>query len=262
MNPLKRVRELYAYRELVKNLVARDLKLRYRSSVLGFAWCLLNPLLMMVVFTVVFTVMLEDNKIEKFPVFILAGVLAWNLHTTALTTAINSVVGQAALVQKVYFPREVLPIAAVLSNTVNFLLSLTVLFAMIFLYQVQLTNTLLFLPLVLLVQVMFTTGVALFLAALNVFYRDVASIMETLMLAWFFLTPIFYRIEDVFPVYSRLMYIVNPPASIIAAYRDILYYGSMSNFDFFSRTVLTSIVVLVLGYAFFVRLSRNFSERL
>ena len=222
MNPLKRVRELYAYRELVKNLVARDLKLRYRSSVLGFAWCLLNPLLMMVVFTVVFTVMLEDNKIEKFPVFILAGVLAWNLHTTALTTAINSVVGQAALVQKVYFPREVLPIAAVLSNTVNFLLSLTVLFAMIFLYQVQLTNTLLFLPLVLLVQVMFTTGVALFLAALNVFYRDVASIMETLMLAWFFLTPIFYRIEDVFPVYSRLMYIVNPPASIIAAYRDIL----------------------------------------
>ena len=262
MNPLKRVRELYAYRELVKNLVARDLKLRYRSSVLGFAWCLLNPLLMMVVFTVVFTVMLEDNKIEKFPVFILAGVLAWNLHTTALTSAINSVVGQAALVQKVYFPREVLPIAAVLSNTVNFLLSLTVLFAMIFLYQVQLTNTLLFLPLVLLVQVMFTTGVALFLAALNVFYRDVASIMETLMLAWFFLTPIFYRIEDVFPVYSRLMYIVNPPASIIAAYRDILYYGSMSNFDFFSRTVLTSIVVLVLGYAFFVRLSRNFSERL
>lgn len=262
MNPLKRVRELYAYRELVKNLVARDLKLRYRSSVLGFAWCLLNPLLMMVVFTVVFTVMLEDNKIEKFPVFILAGVLAWNLHTTALTTAINSVVGQAALVQKVYFPREVLPIAAVLSNTVNFLLSLTVLFAMIFLYQVQLTNTLLFLPLVLLVQVMFTTGVALFLAALNVFYRDVASIMETLMLAWFFLTPIFYRIEDVFPVYSRLMYIVNPPASIIAAYRDILYYGSMTNFDFFSRTVLTSVVVLVLGYAFFVRLSRNFSERL
>ena len=105
-----------------------------------------------------------------------------------------------SLVQKVYFPREVLPIAAVLSNTVNFLLSLTVLFAMIFLYQVQLTNTLLFLPLVLLVQVMFTTGVALFLAALNVFYRDVASIMETLMLAWFFLTPIFYRIEDVFPV--------------------------------------------------------------
>lgn len=137
MNPLTRVRELYAYRELLKNLVARDLKLRYRNSVLGFAWCLLNPLLMMTVFTIVFTVLLTSNTIDKFPVFILCGILAWNLHTTALTGAMNSVVGQAALVQKVYFPREVLPISAVLSNTVNFLLSLVVLFAMVWVYQVE-----------------------------------------------------------------------------------------------------------------------------
>ncbi len=262
MNPLRRLRELYAYRDLVKNLVSRDLKLRYRNSVLGFAWCLLNPLLMMVVFTVVFTVLLTNNTIEKFPVFILTGILAWNLHTTALTGAINSVVGNANLVQKVYFPREVLVIATVLSNTVNFLLSLIVLFAMVLLYQVRLTDTLIFLPLVILVQVVFTLGVAFVLSALNVFYRDVASIMETLMLAWFFMTPIFYRIEDVFPVYSRLMYILNPPASIIAAYRDILYYGSITNLDFFTRTAATSVLVFVVGYAFFVRLSRSFAERL
>ncbi len=262
MNPLRRLRELYAYRDLVKNLVSRDLKLRYRNSVLGFAWCLLNPLLMMVVFTVVFTVLLTNNTIEKFPVFILTGILAWNLHTTAVTSAINSVVGNANLVQKVYFPREVLPIATVLSNTVNFLLSLIVLFAMVLLYQVHLTETLLFLPLVILVQVVFTLGVAFVLAALNVFYRDVASIMETLMLAWFFLTPIFYRIEDVFPAYSRLMYILNPPASIIAAYRDILYYGTITNLDFFTRTAATSLLVCVVGYVFFVRLSRSFAERL
>ena len=262
MHLYTRLQELYNYRELVKNLVVRDLKLRYRSSVLGFLWCLVNPLLMMGVFTLVFTVLLTNNNIEHFPVFILIGILAWNLHSTALVGAINSVVGGAQLIQKVYFPREVLPIATVLSNTVNFLLSLIALFALVLIFQVQLTATLIFLPLVILVQVIFTVGIALFLSALNVFYRDTASIMETMMLAWFFLTPIFYRIEDVFPAYSRLMYILNPLASIIAAYRDILYYGTMSNLDFFSRTAVTALVVLVLGYLFFIRSSRSFSEAL
>ncbi len=259
---LDHLRELYRYRELVKNLVARDLKLRYRNSALGFVWCLLNPLLMMMVFTVVFTVLLTNNTIQHFPVFILTGILAWNLHTTALLGAINSVVGNAALVQKVYFPREVLPIATVLSNTVNFLLSLVVLFGMILLYRVPLSPTVLLLPLVILVQVVFTIGVALFLSAVNVFFRDTASVLETLMLAWFFLTPIFYRIEDVFPVYSRLMYVLNPPASFIAAYRDILYYGGMTNLDFFARTAATSVLVLVAGYLFFRRASHGFSEAL
>ena len=262
MHLYTRLQELYNYRELVKNLVVRDLKLRYRSSVLGFLWCLVNPLLMMGVFTLVFTVLLTNNNIEHFPVFILIGILAWNLHSTALVGAINSVVGGAQLIQKVYFPREVLPIATVLSNTVNFLLSLIALFALVLIFQIQLTATLIFLPLVILVQVIFTVGIALFLSALNVFYRDTASIMETMMLAWFFLTPIFYRIEDVFPAYSRLMYILNPLASIIAAYRDILYYGTMSNLDFFSRTAVTALVVLVLGYLFFIRSSRSFSEAL
>lgn len=259
---MQHLRELFAYRELVKNLVVRDLKLRYRNSALGFIWCLLNPMLMMTVFTLVFTVLLTNNTIQHFPVFILIGILAWNLHATALLGALNAIVGNAPLVQKVYFPREVLPVAAVLSNTVNFLLSLLVLFGMIALYRIDLSGAVLLLPVVILVQVVFTAGVALFLSAVNVYYRDTASILETLMLAWFFLTPIFYRIEDVFPVYSRLMYVLNPPASFIAAYRDILYYGTVTNLDFFSRTAVTSLVVLVAGYLFFRRMSRGFSEAL
>lgn len=259
---IDRVRELYRYRELVKNLVVRDLKLRYRNSVLGFFWCLLNPLMMMAVFTIVFTVLLPNNTIQKFPVFILTGLLAWQLHSTALMGAINSVVGHASLVQKVYFPREVLPISFVLSNTVNFLLSLLALFLMVLLYEVPLTAAVLLLPLVVMVQVVFTVGVALVLSAVNVYYRDTASITETLMLAWFFLTPIFYRIEDVFPAYSRLMYILNPPASFIAAYRDLLYYGTITDWTFFSRTAATSCLVLLLGYVLFLRLSRSFGEAL
>ncbi|MBI4497576.1 MAG: ABC transporter permease [Chloroflexi bacterium] len=254
--------ELVRYRELVVNLVVRDLKLRYRHSVLGFLWCLLNPLLMMTVFTVVFTVMLPDNRIERYPIFILVGILAWQLHQTALMGAIHSVVANAHLVQKVYFPREVLPISVVLANTVNFLLALLVIFPIIFIEGGTLTGTLAFLPLVVLNQVIFTLGVALFLAAINVFYRDTGIIMETVIQAWFFLTPILYRIEDLLPSYARAMYILNPPASFIASYRDILYYGGMTNLDFFLRTSATSVVVLVVGYLCFRSASRHFSEAL
>lgn len=259
---LGRVNELLQYRELVRNLVVRDLKLRYKSSVLGFLWCLINPLLMMAVFTLVFTVLLPNNQIQRFPLFILVGILAWNLHTSAVMGAINSVVGNAHLVQKVYFPREVLPISVVLSNTVNFLLALIVLFAMIVAYRVDLSATVFLLPLVIFIQVLFSLGLAFFLSAFQVYYRDVGIIMETLMWAWFFLTPVFYRIEDVFPAYSRALYILNPMASFIASYRDILYYGGMTDLDFFSRTFATSMVVLIGGYLFFVRCSRSFGEAL
>ncbi|MCX6024003.1 MAG: ABC transporter permease [Chloroflexi bacterium] len=254
--------ELYRYRELVANLVVRDLKLRYRNSVLGFLWCLVNPLLMMGVFTLVFTVMMPNNQIQRFPTFILVGILAWNLHSTALGAAMNSVVGNAHLVQKVYFPREVLPIAVVLANAVNFLLALLVVFPIALLEGGHLSYTLLLLPLVVINQVLFTMGVGLFLAAINVYFRDTSIIMDTIMTAWFFLTPVFYRIEDLFPAYSRLMYILNPPASFIASYRDILYHGSATNPDFFVRTFLSSLTVFAIGYLFFRHRAQHFNEAL
>lgn len=144
----------------------------------------------------------------------------------------------------------------------NFLLALLVIFPMIFLEGGSLTATLVFLPLVVLNQVIFTLGLAFILAAVNVFYRDTGIIMETVIQAWFFMTPILYNIEDVLPSFSRAMYIVNPPASFIASYRDILYHGGMTDLDFFLRTLATSVVVLVVGYVFFRSSSRHFSEAL
>lgn len=261
MSAVTHLSEIFQYRELIRNLVARDLKVRYRNSVLGFLWCLGNPLLMMTVFTVVFTVLMKSN-IPNFPVFILIGILAWNLHAASVMGAISSIVGNSNLVMKVYFPRELLPVSVVLSNTVNFVLALIALFAMILLFGVRLSETLLFLPVILLVQITFSIGLALLLSALTVFFRDVEIIMETVILAWFFLTPIFYRIEDLFPAYARLMYILNPMASIISAYRDVLYYGGMPGIDFLSRTFVTALAVLVVGYVFFHRCSRSFGEAL
>jgi len=272
---ISKLRELFSYRELIENLVVRDLKVRYRSSVLGFFWSWLNPLLMMTVFTVVFTVMVPNLAIPKFPVFVLCALLPWNFFSAAVTSAMNSIVHNAHLTKKVYFPREILPISTVLSNLVNFLLSLPVLFLFVVLFSVPLTPSLLFLPLIVLVQVAFATGVALVLSTLNVFYRDTAVIMEVVMQAWFFLTPIFYPAELLpewktlwgvaLPV-RRLTYILNPMASIIASYRTVLYGFTNGSppappaLDFFSRTIVTSLICLIVGYAIFTRYAHRFGE--
>jgi ABC-type polysaccharide/polyol phosphate export permease len=258
---LASVVELVHYRELIRNLVARDLKVRYRNSILGFLWCLLNPLLMMGVFTFVFTVLMRNN-LPNYPVFILVGILAWNYHSTAVSAAITSITSNSALVMKVYFPREVLPISVVLSNGVNFVLALIALFVMIFAFGIHLSASILLLPVIFVVQTVFSCALALFLAAITVFYRDVQNIMETLLLAWFFLTPIVWRMEDLFPSYGRLMYIINPLASIISAYRDVLYGGGMPGLDFLGRTFVTSVVLLIVGYHFFRRSAKRFGEAL
>jgi lipopolysaccharide transport system permease protein len=255
----ERILELVQYRELVRNLVIRDIKLRYRNSVLGFVWCLGNPLLMMAVFTVVFTILMPTD-IPKYPVFILCALLPWNYFNTSIMGAIDSIVGNAHLIKKVYFPREVLPLSIVLANLVNFLLALIVLFAMLFAFRVRLTPWALYLPLIILIQTIFTLGLALIFATLNVFYRDTKIIMEVGMLAWFFLTPVIYQIEDLFPQYARLMYWVNPMASFISWYRIVLYHGISMEPGFIFRTFVTSVIALVIGYLVFTRYSPVFGE--
>ena len=255
----ERILELVQYRELVRNLVIRDIKLRYRNSVLGFVWCLGNPLLMMAVFTVVFTVLMH-NDIPNYPIFILCALLPWNYFNTAIMGSIDSIVGNAHLIKKVYFPREVLPLSIVLANLVNFLLALIVLFAMLFAFRVQLTAWALYLPLIIFIQTIFTLGLGLIFATLNVFYRDTKIIMEVGMMAWFFLTPVFYKIEDLVPQYARLMYWVNPMASFISWYRIVIYHGISMEPGFIFRTLVTSVVALVVGYLVFTRYSSVFGE--
>lgn len=270
-----RVRELLGYRELVENLVIRDLKVRYKHSALGFLWSLVNPLLLMLVFTVVFTVMLPDVDIPRFPVFVLCALLPWNFFSTSLAGAVHSITQNGHLVKKIYFPREILPISTVFSNLANFLLALPVLFVLALALGQPLSPWLIYLPVIVAVQVVFTVGVALVLATLNVFYRDTAVILEVIMQAWFFLTPVFYPI-GILPEWKvllnvalpvrRLVYILNPMASIIANYRSVIY-GFVDGsppappaWDFFSRTAVTAVLVLALGYWMFTRFSHRFGE--
>lgn len=266
---LTQLRELIGYRSLIVNLMVKDLKTRYKRSVLGFLWSLLNPLAMMVVFTVVFTVILP-SQINNYPIFLLCGLLPWNYFTSGVMVSINSVVGNANLVKKVYFPREVLPISSVLANLVNFLLGLAVLMVVLIVFRMNFSPWLWLLPVVIIIQTCFLLGVVLFLSAVNVYYRDTLMIMDVVLLAWFFLTPVVYALDVLPTAYSvlglninvlRLMYILNPMASLISAYRDLLYYGYRTDLDFFLRTAATSIAILVLGYWYFTRHSRDFGEK-
>jgi len=273
VNVTAHLRELWTYRDLIVNLVMRDLKVRYKNSVLGILWSLLNPLLMMLVFTFVFKVLAGSSKLSAYPAFILSGLLAWNLFSTSVLGATNSIVSNAHLINKVYFPRAVLPISVVFSNLVNFVLALPVFFVLAALLGLTLTKWVVLLPIVVVVQLAFTLGVSFGLATANVFYRDTGIVMEVVLLAWFFLTPIFYPISEVgrggfhfgnivlssYDV-QRWMRILNPMASIIATYRDILYWGAKPGWDFVFRTAVTATVFLIAGYLVFLRFSPTFGE--
>lgn len=266
-----RARELWKYRALLRNLVVSELKGRYKNSVLGFVWSLLSPLAMVVVFTIVFGFLTPNVQIERYPLFLLAGLLPWNFFSASVLGSLHSVLGNSNLVKKVYFPRAVLPFATVFSQLINFLLAFIVLFVVLVIFGRNFSPWIWTLPLVILIQTVFSLGVALVLSTLNVFYRDTAMVMDVVMLAWFFLTPVFYSylmlpasvtVLGVTFSPARLLFIVNPMASLIQIYRDLLYWGYRTDPDFLIRTALTAILVFAFGWWFFHRYSDRFGEEL
>ena len=263
------LRELWAYRSLIANFVLRDLKVRYKNSLLGIVWSWLNPLLMMLIFTFVFGVLWERADIPNYHILFLSALLPWNFFVGAVMGGITSISQGGALIKKVYFPRETLPISVVLSNLVNFLIALPVFFLLAMVSGVPLTKWVLFLPVAIFIEVMFATGIVLFLSAVEVFYRDTHMLMDVAMQAWFFLTPVIYPVSTL-PISvtwlgvtfnPRLwLFRLNPMASIINTYQDILYNGVLTTLDFLSRTAVTAFIVLIFGYWFFRRQSSKFGE--
>jgi lipopolysaccharide transport system permease protein len=258
----QRARELYAAREILWNLVRKELKVKYTASVLGAVWSLLNPVVFLAVFSFVTKVL--PGGITDYPAFLLAGLLAWNLFSVSLSNGAQSVIANANLVKKVYFPREILPLSIVLSNLVNFLLSLLVFLPLAVLLGARFSAWTLALPAVIAVQLCLVTGLALLVAALNVFYRDTEVVLDVGLTAGFFLTPIFYELEllpnqflgvDVW----RFVYTLNPMATLITDYRYILLY----QYPVIRHTLVPAVlglIVLGAGWYLFRRASPAFSE--
>lgn len=272
-----KIRELFEYKYLLKNLVIRDLKVRYKNSFFGVIWSLLHPLLMMIVYTILFTILIPNEGVQKYPIFILVALIPWQFHTGTLNSSAQSITGNAAIIKKVYFPRILLPVATILSNLVNLLLASLILLILLFAFGVGLTIHALWVPLILLTQMVFLLGLSLIVSALQTFYRDTAMILEVGLLAWFFLTPVFYSFER-FSTYSevfgvgfnpaRIMRWINPMASIIDGYRTVLWGtvggngpASMDPLALL-RTFITAVLIFIIGYTIFSRSEHLFGEKL
>lgn len=273
-----KVVEIWGYRELIRNLVLRDLRTRYKGSALGYFWTQLAPLGMMLVYVVVFGLLMPGG-IAQFPVFVIVALLPWNFTAEAVTGGTRSVIDGSALVKKVYFPREVLPLVSVLSSLLNYLLSLPMMFlvmAVVQLFSLGRLNfawTFGYLPVLIGIQTVLLAGLVLLLSAVAVFFRDIVHLVGILVNVWFFLTPVIYPLGtfgDGLAV--RLVRWLNPMASLIEFYREILYGSAvpvgqiptpgLPALTSVLRVGVTAVLLLTVGYWVFQRAARRFGEEL
>lgn len=244
-------RDVYQYRELIWALALKELRVRYKRSVLGFLWALLNPLLMMIVLTLVFGTLMRFS-IDHYAIFLLSMLLPWTFFSQALSYAVESVVGNAQLLKKVRVPKVVFPVAAVVANIINFLLSLVPLALLIVLLRFPLRWTWIYLPIPMVGLFLFTMGTALFFAAINVFFRDISHILQILLSAWFYASPIIYSL-DFIPKKYHVFFRLNPMLYVLNGFRLSIYYGFLPSLQSLAMSLACGIAALAIGFGLFRR---------
>jgi len=258
MNALK---ELYDYRQMIYGLVKKELRGRYKGSVLGFLWTFINPLLQLLVYTMVFSVIMR-NGIEKYYIFLFVGLVPWIFFSTSITGGSSSIIHSKDLIKKIYFPREVLPISTVTSNFVNMLLTFLVVFAVLLVTRFGFNFVaILYLPIIMIVEYLLALGFALLASVLTVYFRDLEYILGIITMAWIYLTPVMYSVENV-PDRLKPILNINPMTPIITAYRDVLYYKQVPHLSTLLSALLVGIVFCVLGYIIFRLLQKRMAEEL
>src|SRR5271157_2717956 len=248
---------LYDYRELIKNLVVSDLKVKYANSILGFAWSLLNPLLMMLVLYVVFNNFYHTK--ENFVLYILTGLMVWRFFSIGTMSALASIVGKPSLVTKIYIPREILPLSSVLSSLISSILEFCVLIPLLLIFGVSLSATMLLFPVLIAMYFMIVYGFALILSSLYVYFRDLNQIWEVLIQIGFFATPIMY-VMDIIPDRYKFFYMLNPVTNLMVMYRDIFLDGNLPTLAKFAIVLAFGVGLIIVGSLVFKKLSRSFAE--
>jgi len=258
---VKIIRELYAYREMISSLVKKDLRGRYKGSVLGFLWTFINPICQIIIYTMVFSVIM-DSGIDNFYLFLIVGLIPWIFFSSSINGGAVSIIIQQDLVKKIYFPRKVLPISYVTSSFVNMLFSFVIIFAVLFVsgFGVNIF-ALVFLPLVMIIEYILALGIALICAACTVFFRDLEHILGIITMAWMYLTPIMYSV-DMIPKKILPIFNLNPMTPVITAYRDILYFKNIPNIETLIQALCAGLAIFFLGIFIFSKLQRNFAEEL
>lgn len=260
MRFIEHLQELSKHRALVLALAGRELKGRYRGSLLGFLWTFLNPLLLLSVYALVFSVYFRV-QMHNYAVFMFTGLLPWIFFSQGLMEGTGAITDGGSLVTKVLFPQQVLPAVKVLANFINFLLSLPILAGFLLATHQGLHLTWVAFPLVALVHLWFTFALALLLSALNVFMRDTRHILTNLMTLWFFLTPVLYPLTQVPEKYHVLVFL-NPAAIFTLAYQDLIFHGVWPRWDLLGAMALLSLALLFVAVTIFEHYKEYFAEKI
>ena len=255
------LKEIYAYREMLVSLVHRDLRGRYKGSVLGFAWTFINPLLQLGVYTIVFSVIMR-NGIKDYYLYLFVALIPWIFFSSSISGGAGCIRGQADMTKKIYFPREIIPLSFVTSQFVNMLLSLVVVFAVLIISGKGINPiSLLYLPLIMIIEYILALGMTLLISGISVYLRDLEYFIGVLMMLWQFLTPVMYGLDSV-PERLLGLFFLNPMTSIIVAYRDILYFKQIPDLHTLLSAVVFGIVFLGIGFLSFNHLKKHFAEEL
>jgi lipopolysaccharide transport system permease protein len=254
------LQELCSHRQLIWAIAWGDFKWRYKNSVLGYFWSLLEPLVMFVILYIVFSNLMKV-QVEHYQLFLLMGIIMWNFFVKATTLGLNAIVGKPSLVQKVYFPRDILVISACITAMLQSLFESLIFILFMAFLSIPLTWYIIYLPLILAMYFILTVGTSLALAALNVIYRDIQFIWAVVLQAGFFITPILYPLS-IFPPALQSMFRLNPIGQIIITSRDCVLYGYAPFWLSLTYACVVSIIIFIAGYAVFLKLEPRFVEEM
>ncbi len=246
--------------ELTRNLAVRDVEYRYKHSALGLYWALINPLLTATIFGFVFAVIFHANsKPLPYPIFLLTGLTFWNFFANSVMSAMTSITGNGALLAKIYFPRIVLPTASVIARSIDFMFSMVILLLFILLYHVPIAWTIIWVPVIFILQIIFTLGISYVVASLNVFFRDMSQLMGLVLMVWVYLSPVMYSLRTQNPMLQDILWL-NPMGTYIEMERNLMFDGHLSHPLFLIPAVGAALFSFVIGKIVFNRLEKMFAE--
>ncbi len=256
------LKEIFQYRELLSRLVIKEVKVRYKQALLGMAWAVFTPLAMMLIFTFVFSKITKISTGEiPYPIFAYCGILPWTFFAGSLTSATNSLVGNADLITKIYFPREVFPLAIILARFIDLCVASLVLVGLMFFYHIPFHATALLFPFILLIQVVLMMGLSLLLSMGNLFFRDVKYIFDVVIILWMFVTSVIYPISVDSPALQKVL-MLNPMTPILNAYRTLILKGEFPQIGQLLPAIVISAVIFFIGAFLFHRTEHLFAENI
>ncbi|MFA5532010.1 MAG: ABC transporter permease [Candidatus Shapirobacteria bacterium] len=262
---LKEIKGIYKWRELLWQMVGREVKARYKQSVLGYFWVILNPLAQMLVMSFAFSIIMRVPTYSAgnipYSVFLFTALLPWTLFSTSLGSAAASLVGAGGLITKIYFPRTILVISTIIAKIIDFLFASSILIIYMIAYQIPITWNILWVVPIFLIQQIFTLGLSLFFSAANLLYRDIQYLLSMILLLWMYVTPVIYS-ADMIPAKYKIFFQINPMAVFINAYRQVILGNGPPKYSSLLVGLVVSTIVLFIGFSYFKSREKIFADNI